>query len=836
VAMDTNAPAVVGATGSPRERLGTDAPALKQAILEHLEYTLAELPGHVDSAWEPYVALALAVRDRMVQRWIRTQDRYYEVDAKRVYYLSLEYLIGRTLGNSLVNLGLADECGRALEELGYSLEELREAEWDAGLGNGGLGRLAACLLDSLATLGYPAYGYGLRYDYGIFHQRIVDGAQFEVADSWLRYGNPWEIPRPSDRFRIQFFGRVDGGSWVDTRDVFATPYDTPVPGYRTENVNTLRLWSARAVREFDLDEFNTGDYIGAIESRARSENICRVLYPNDNFFDGQELRLSQEFFFVSATLQDIIRRYKKRWEMFDRERGLGVFDRFAEKTAIQLNDTHPSLAVPELMRLLIDVEGVDWDEAWGTTTRTFGYTNHTVMPEALERWPIGLVAEMLPRHLEIVYEINDRFLRTVRERFGPDDARARRMSLIEHDGGDRVRMAHLAIVGSHAVNGVAELHTEILKHGVFRDFHELWPERIRNKTNGITPRRWLLKSNLGLSRLISEAVGDGWPAELSQLAGLEPFADDTVFGAAWRAVKRDQKEQLAEIARVQYRHRGLDLRVDPDSLFDVQVKRFHEYKRQLLNVLHVITLYNRIREGTPGPRVPRTVVFGGKAAPGYYTAKLIIRLINGVGDVVNADPAVRELLRVVFLADYRVSLAERIFPASELSEQISTAGTEASGTGNMKFALNGALTIGTLDGANIEIRREVGPENIFIFGLTADEAAEVAAQHDPWRHYRDDEELRRALDMIRDGAFSRGDRDLFAPLVDSLLDGGDRYLLLADYRSYVDCQARVAETYLDPASWTRKSILTTAGMGYFSSDRTIREYAEDVWDVAPVRV
>jgi starch phosphorylase len=816
-----------------RERLGSDAQALGRSILDHLEYTLAELPGHVDSMWEPYVALALAVRDRMVQRWVQTQDRYYEQDAKRVYYLSLEYLIGRTLGNSLVNLELTEECGRALEELGYTLEELREAEWDAGLGNGGLGRLAACFLDSLATLDYPAYGYGLRYDYGIFHQRIVDGAQFEMPDSWLRYGNPWEIARPMDRFRVQFYGRVDEGRWVDTRDLFATPYDTPIPGYRTETVNTLRLWGARALREFDLDEFNSGDYIRAIESRARSENICRVLYPNDNFFDGQALRLSQEYFFVSATLQDIVRRYKKRWQLHDRERGLGVFDRFAEKTAIQLNDTHPALAVPELMRLLVDLEGLTWDAAWELTTQTFGYTNHTVMPEALERWPVSLVSELLPRHLQIVYEINERFLSTVRQRFGADDERSRRMSLIEHGSGDRVRMAHLAIVGSHAVNGVAELHTEILKVDLFRDFHELWPERIANKTNGITPRRWLLKSNPELSSLITEALGDGWPAALSRLAELESHVDDDAFGASWRDVKRRHKERLAEIARVQYERRALDLRVDPESLFDVQVKRIHEYKRQLLNVLHVITLYNRIRDGAPGPLVPRTVIFGGKAAPGYHAAKLIIRLINGVGEVVNGDPAAGGLLKVVFLADYRVSLAEHIFPASELSEQISTAGTEASGTGNMKFALNGALTIGTLDGANVEIRREVGPENIFIFGLTADEVAAVAPQHDPWRIYREDDELRRALDMIRDGAFSRGDRELFAPLVRSLLDDGDRYLLLADYAAYVDCQRRVAETYLDPVAWTRKSILNVAGMGYFSSDRTIREYADEIWHVVP---
>jgi starch phosphorylase len=835
-----DATSVVGRAGTPtRERLGSDAGALKQSILDHLEYTLAELPAHVDSRWEPYVALALTVRDRMVERWIRTQDRYYADDVKRVYYLSLEYLIGRTLGNSLLDLGLTDECEQALEELGYTLEDLREAEWDAGLGNGGLGRLAACFLDSLATLGYPAYGYGLRYDYGIFHQRIVDGAQVEVADSWLKYGNPWEIGRPGDRFRVQFFGRVEAGvddagrpvyRWLETRDVFATPYDTPIPGYRTDTVNTLRLWGARAVREFDLADFNRGDYIGAIESRSESEDICRVLYPNDNFFDGQALRLSQEYFLVSATLQDIIRRYKKRYELHDRERGLGVFDRFAEKTAIQLNDTHPALAIPELMRLLVDVERLGWDEAWETTTRTFAYTNHTVMPEALERWEVALLEELLPRHLEIVYEINHRFLREVRRRGGTDDERARRMSLIDENDDQRVRMAHLAIAGSHAVNGVAELHTEILKTRVFRDFHELWPDRIRNKTNGITPRRWLLKSNPELSALISGAIGDAWMLDLSQLAALASVADDPAFADEWRVIKRRHKEALAEVARVQYERRGLELRIDPDSLFDVQVKRIHEYKRQLLNVLHVITLYNRIRAGTAPPE-PRTVIFGGKAAPGYQMAKLIIRLVTGVGDVVNADAAAADLLKVAFLADYRVSLAERIFPASELSEQISTAGTEASGTGNMKFALNGAVTIGTLDGANIEIRREVGPENIFIFGHTAEEVAAVAPGYDPWHHYHENEELRLALDMIRDGAFSRGDPELFAPIVESLLDGGDRYLLLADFASYLECQSHVAATYPDRAVWTRMSILNTAGMGYFSSDRTIREYAEDIWNV-----
>ncbi len=828
----------------PYDTLGMDADSFRKGILGHLQYTLAELPKHVDSEWEPYVALALAVRDRMIQGWIHTQDTYYERDAKRVYYLSLEYLMGRTLGNSLINMGLLDECAKALHELGYRLEDLREAEWDAGLGNGGLGRLAACFLDSMATLGYPSYGYGLRYDYGIFHQRIVNGVQVEVADGWLRYGHPWEIPRPGDRFRVQFYGRVDTyvnvhgrltNAWVDTKDVLATPYDTPIPGYGGQTVNTLRLWGVRAVREFDLAEFNEGDYIGAVEAQARSENICRVLYPNDNVSAGKELRLAQEYFFVAATLQDIIRRYRKRYRMFDQPHGFLTFDRFAEKVAIQLNDTHPTLAIPELMRVLVDLEELAWDEAWAITTATFGYTNHTVMAEALERWPVSLLGTMLPRHLQIIYEINRRFLDHVRARFGHDDARARRMSIIEEDGERRVRMATLAVVGSHAVNGVAALHTEILTSEVFGDFHAMTPEKFSNKTNGITQRRWLLMSNPDLARIIIDAIGPGWITDLDQLKQLVPLAGDGALAEAWRAAKRDNKRRLAETIRRHYERRGLPVTVDPDSLFDVQVKRIHEYKRQLLNVLHVITLYNRLKDNPHRDQLPRTVVFAGKAAPGYAAAKLIIRLINGVGDVVNADPAVRGRLTVAFLADYRVSLAEQIFPGSELSEQISTAGTEASGTGNMKFALNGALTIGTMDGANIEIREEVGAENIFIFGLTAAEVAALRAHYDPWAYYRGNAELARVLDMIRDDAFSRKEPGLFRPLVDSLLDGGDRFFLLADYASYVTCQERVARVYGDPAVWTRMSILNVANMGKFSSDRTIRQYAEEIWGITPVR-
>src|SRR5262245_40290409 len=850
VLMTEIRPAVAAAIATPREALvddtlGMDAASLKDSILRHLEYTLAELPRHVDSDWEPYQALALAVRDRLVQRWIRTQDAYYEQDPKRVYYLSLEYLMGRTLGNSLIAMGLLGPCTQALAELGYRLEDLREAEWDAGLGNGGLGRLAACFLDSLATLGYPCYGYGLRYDYGIFHQRIVDGAQVEVPDGWLRYGNPWEIARPGDRFRVKFYGRVHAYTnatgrlshdWIETKDVLATPFDTPIPGYATETVNTLRLWGARAVEEFDLQDFNEGDYTWAIEARAQSETICRVLSPNDNVFAGRELRLAQEYFFVSATLQDIIRRYKKRYEIHDRPLGLATFDRFADKVAIQLNDTHPALAIPELMRLLVDVEGLSWDEAWDITTRTFGYTNHTVMPEALERWPVAQLGSMLPRHLEIIYEINARFLGLVRTRLGGSGELARRLSLIDEDGERRVRMAHLAVVGSHAVNGVAKLHSDILKTRVFPEFNQLWPGKFSNKTNGVTQRRWLLKCNPELAEVISGAIGTGWIKDLDRLEALVPMADDARFGEAWRAAKRQRKVELADVIEKQYTRRGRPLRVDPDSLFDVQVKRIHEYKRQILNALHAITLYNRIRDGARGDAVPRTVIFGGKAAPGYYMAKLIIRLVNGIGEVVNRDREVGELLKVVFLADYRVSLAEQIIPAAELSEQISTAGTEASGTSNMKLALNGALTIGTLDGANIEIRDAVGDDNIFIFGLTAEEALAQASTHDPRRYYRDDAELRRALDMIREGAFSPGAPDLFAPIVRSLLDDGDRYLVLADYRAYVDCQGRVARTYRDRAAWTRKSIVNTARMGAFSSDRAIRQYADEIWGINPVRI
>jgi starch phosphorylase len=824
----------------PVPREGMDAGSLRDGILRHLEFTLGELPRHVDSDWEPYLGMALAVRDRMMERWIRTQDAYYEHDAKRVYYLSLEFLMGRTLGNSLINLDLLEPCRQALEDIGYDFERIREAEWDAGLGNGGLGRLAACFLDSLATLEIPSYGYGLRYDYGIFHQRIVQGAQVEVPDGWLRYGNPWEIARTGDHFRVRFGGRVHQYTdatgrlrteWLDTEDVLAVPYDTPVPGYRNQTVNTLRLWSARATEEFDLRYFNEGDYLRAVEDKAESENITKVLYPNDSVSAGRELRLRQEYFFVAATLQDILRRYRKHYLLYDDQHGLRPFDRFAERTAIQLNDTHPALAIGELMRILVDEEGLGWDEAWSLSTAVFGYTNHTVLPEALERWPVALFERLLPRHLQIVYEINRRFLDLVRAR-GGDHARCRRMSIIEEEPEKRVRMAHLAIVGSHSVNGVAALHTEILKKEVFRDFHELWPEKFNNKTNGITPRRWLLQANPRLSELVTEAIGDGWVTDLSELRRLVPFAEDASFRERWRAVKQANKQRLVKIVAEQYGHRGTPLAVDPASMFDCQVKRIHEYKRQLLNVLHAVTLYNRIKYDPKGLHVPRAIVFAGKAAPAYRTAKLIIRLVNAVADVVNRDPDVGDLLKIVFLADYRVSLAEQIFPAAELSQQISTAGTEASGTGNMKFALNGALTIGTLDGANVEIAEEVGADDVFIFGLRAEEVAALRGRYRPRDHYETNPELRRVLDMIAAGAFSPQQPDLFRPLVRSLLDE-DPYLLLADYASYVARQRDVDAAYLDPVRWTRMSIRNVAGMGKFSTDRTISQYAREIWGVAP---
>jgi starch phosphorylase len=810
--------------------LASDGEALLRSLAAHVEYSQAKT-RHTATPFDWYASLALTVRDRLMERWNDTQAAYYEANAKRVYYLSLEFLMGRTLGNALLALGMTDEITRVLNDLGQHLEELREIEPDAGLGNGGLGRLAACFLDSLATLQYPGYGYGIRYDYGIFEQVIRDGQQVERPDRWLRYGNPWEIVRPEYAVTVRLGGRVElqpdarGEArrvWVEDRAVQAIPFDTPIPGYGNDTVNTLRLWSAAAVEEFDLGPFNRGDYVAAVSEQILSETISRVLYPTDHFPSGKELRLEQEYFFVSATLQDVLRRYRV---------GNPGLDAFPDKVAIQLNDTHPAIAIAELMRLFVDGEGLPWETAWDLCVRTFGYTNHTVLPEALETWSVELLSVLLPRHLEIVYEINRRFLDSVAARYPGDVARLARLSIIQDQPIKAVRMAHLAIVGSHSVNGVAGLHSRILRESLFADFFALYPERFNNKTNGVTPRRWLKSCNPRLAELIDSSIGRGWVTDLAQLDRLAApsFVGDPAFRVAWRRVKRENKRELADIVRQQ---QGLVL--DLDSIFDCHVKRLHEYKRQLLNALHILALYHRIKDAPEDVVVPRTFLFAGKAAPGYATAKLIIKLIHSLAGLVNGDLDVAGRLRVVFLSNYGVSLAERIFPGADVSEQISTAGLEASGTGNMKFALNGALTIGTLDGANVEILEEVGPENIFIFGLTAEQVRERrAAGYRPRDHYEADPELRRVLDHVAAGLLP-GEEGLFTPLVRSLLDGGDGYFLLADFAAYAACQHRLAQAFLDEPGWTARSICNTARSGKFSSDRTIRQYAEEIWDVRPV--
>ncbi len=809
--------------------LGLDVAALRRSIVNRLTYSVGkDIHTATDRDW--FHTVAYAVRDRLIERWMETQRSYYRADTKRVYYLSLEFLMGRTLMNSLLNMHFAEEVRQALMEIGLDLEVLRETEYEAGLGNGGLGRLAACFLDAMATLRLPGVGYGIRYEYGMFKQRIEHDTQVEHPDNWLRYGNPWEFPRPEVLYPIHFNGRVvqfrdEAGRlhhhWVDTDQVMAMAYDTPIPGYGTDTVNNLRLWSAKATRDFDLHYFNEGNYIKAVEDKNGSENLSKVLYPDDSTAMGRELRLKQQYFFVSASLQDMLYRFRKTHD---------AFDALPDKVAIQLNDTHPSIAIPELMRLLVDIHGLDWGHAWDITVRTFAYTNHTLMPEALETWPVRLFETVLPRHLEIIYEINRRFLTEVRHRHPGDEELVRRLSLIDEHGGSRVRMAHLAIVGSHKVNGVSAMHTKLTQESIFADFHRFFPDRIVNITNGITPRRWLNQANPRLSALITSRIGAGWLTDLNELRRLVPLANEPAFCDAFRAVKRANKAVLAGLIR---RHLGIE--VTADSLFDVQVKRIHEYKRQLLNVLHVVTRYNRIRAGDAPDGVPRTVIFAGKAAPGYARAKLIIRLINGVADVINHDPAVAGRLKVVFIPNYDVTTAADIIPAAELSEQISTAGTEASGTGNMKLALNGALTIGTLDGANIEIRDAVGSDNIFIFGLTADDARRRReAGYDPWSCYHAETELRQVLDMIATGYFSPGEPERFRPLVDDLLHGGDHYLLLADYADYLACQERVDALYRDSREWTRRAILNVAHMGRFSADRTVQEYAEKIWGVRPI--
>jgi len=809
-----------------------ESAALLHSYTNHLLYSLAK-DQYSATTLDRYMSLALTIRDRLIERWISTQQRYYKKDAKRVYYLSAEFLMGRALSNNLINLGMYDVARDAMKMLNLDLADLLEQEVDAGLGNGGLGRLAACYLDSMATLDIPGYGYGIRYEFGMFDQEIKGGWQVEKPDEWLRLGNPWEISRPEYGVPVRFGGHVEEHAddrghlrvrWTGGEQVVGMPYDTPIAGYGCNTVNTLRLWRARASSDFDLSYFNEGDYEKAVLDKNRSETISKVLYPSDTKVLGKELRLKQQYFFVGCSLHDIVRRHLVAYPSLEN---------FAEKIAIQLNDTHPAIAIPELLRILVDEHAVPWDKAWEVTQASFGYTNHTLLAEALETWPVELFQRLLPRHLTIIYEINRRFLRQVKNRYPFDDARLSRMSVIDDGNGapesKRIRMAYLAVVGSHSVNGVAALHTELLKAHLMHDFYEMFPERFFNVTNGVTPRRWLLAANPLLADAITGRIGDGWITQLEQLEKLTAHAEDPAFRAEVRAIKQRNKEQLARYIETENR-----VQVDRNSLFDVQVKRLHEYKRQLLNLLHVVALYLRAKKNPDLAMVPRTFIFGGKAAPAYATAKLIIKLINSVASVINSDPQVNGKLRVVFLANYRVSLAERIFPASDLSEQISTAGKEASGTGNMKFSLNGALTIGTLDGANIEIRDEVGPDNFFLFGLTAQQVFELQrAGYRPRDYYEQNAELKAVLDLISSGFFEPEHPELFRPLIQSLLDQ-DTYMLLADFQSYVECQERVSKAFQDPEEWTRKAILNIAHMGKFSSDRSIREYAERLWQTRGV--
>jgi starch phosphorylase len=808
---------------------GMESKDIQISFASHLEYSLSK-DQYTATTRDLYLALALSTRDRLIERWIKTQQKYYKADVKRVYYLSAEYLMGRLLINNLINLGMYQETCQAMQELKMDLEELVEQEPDMGLGNGGLGRLAACFLDSMATLELPAVGYGIRYEFGIFDQEIRNLRQVELPENWLRYSDPWEISHPEVIFTVHFYGRVkqvtlpDGrikSEWTDTSDVVGIPYDIPIAGYNNNTVNTLRLWSARASNEFDLKYFQHGDYLKAVEEKNISENISKVLYPNDEFYEGRELRLKQQYFFVSCSIKDIIRRYLVTHDSFEA---------FPDKVAIQLNDTHPALAITELMRLFLDNYGMSWENAWDLTTRTCAYTNHTLLSEALEKWPVSLLGELLPRHLEIVYEINRRFLRDVSIRFMRQPERLSSMSLIEEGTDKRVRMAHLAIVGSHTVNGVAELHSRLLQERELRNFHEMYPGRFTNKTNGITQRRWLLAANPGLAALITRHIGDQWVKDLFELRKIESLAEDLDFHREWREIKLHNKQRLAALA---FKLAGV--RLDPDSLFDVQVKRIHEYKRQLLNILHVIYLWLKLKEENDFQMQPRTFFFGGKAAPAYHTAKMIIQLICHTADMINRDTSTNRILKVVFIPNYRVSTAEIIYPGTDVSEQISTAGYEASGTSNMKFALNGALTVGTLDGANIEIMEEVGPENIFIFGLTTEEVATKRPSYRPYDYYQNIPGVKQAIDLIRGGFFCPDDRELFQPLMDLLMND-DRYLVLADFEAYHRTQMEIDALYRDPEAWTRKSILNVARIGKFSSDRTIQEYNRDIWHAEAVPI
>jgi len=813
------------------DRTGLEVETLRRAMADNLFYIQGKFPG-IARELDYYMALSYTVRDRLLRRWLNTTQTYTNKDVRVVCYFSAEFLIGPQLENNLVNLGLMERVKEAVQESGLNYQDLVEEESEPGLGNGGLGRLAACYLDSLATLQIPAVGYGIRYEFGIFDQQIQDGWQQELSDKWLRHGYPWEIARPLNTCEVKLGGHTENYTddqgrfsvrWIPTRIINGVPYDTPVPGYKNNTANTLRLWKAEAPESFDFEAFNSGDYLGAVTDKVISETISKVLYPNDDVSQGKRLRLEQQYFFVSCSLQDMI-----RFHLHEGDR----VESFAKKFAVQLNDTHPSVAIPELMRLLMDEHGVNWDVAWKITTETFGYTNHTLLPEALERWPVSLFSEILPRHTEIIYEINRRFLEGLSKRFPGDSDLLKRISILDDSGEKYIRMAHLACVGSHSINGVAALHTELLKKDVLHDFFKISPEKFSNKTNGVTPRRFMVVSNPELSGFITKHIGDGWVSHLSELKKLEKFATDKSFHEEWRKIKQRRKEIFAN-----YIHDYCGVTVDPTSIFDVQAKRMHEYKRQHLNVLHIIRMYSMLKKN-PGLDIypPRTFIFAGKAAPGYRMAKLMIKLITSVADVVNNDPDVAAHMKVIFVPDFNVKLAQKIYPAAELSEQISTAGKEASGTGNMKFALNGALTIGTLDGANIEIREEVGEENFFLFGLTASEVAKWKFEgYQPYSHYWSNPVLREVIDLISNGFFSHGDREMFKPLVDSLLTRDD-FMLFADFDSYMECQDRVGAAFKDKESWTRMSILNVARMGKFSSDRAIAEYCKDIWHVDSVPV
>ena len=811
-------------------RTGLDKNSIKRAFLDHLFFLQAKFPS-IATLHDYYLALAYVVRDRLLHRWVSTAATYTSQGSRTVAYFSAEFLMGPHLGNNLVNLGIRETTRVAMKELGLDLDLMLAQEEEPGLGNGGLGRLAACYLDSLATLQLPSLGYGIRYEFGIFHQELRDGRQVELTDKWLRYGNPWEIARPEWTVEVKLGGHTK--TYVDDQGrprvrclpdkvVMGVPYDTPVLGYRCNTANTLRLWRAEAPESFDFAAFNAGDYYRAVERKLVSENLTKVLYPNDEPEQGKQLRLEQQFFFVSCALQDMIRiLFRQRLPLED----------FHKKFAIQLNDTHPAIAVPELMRLLVDEHGMNWEVAWEITERTFAYTNHTLLPEALECWPMPLFARLLPRHLEIIHDINDRFLDKVRIVSLGDNNQLARMSIIGEDGERSVRMAHLACVGSHAINGVAGLHTELLKSRVLKDFYALSPTKFSNKTNGVTPRRWIVLSNPRLAALLDSVLGKGWVKDLERLRELEPLAEEGDFRAHWRDIKRHNKRMLAH-----YLREKTGVSTDPDSLFDVQVKRIHEYKRQHLNVLHIVALYNRIKQNPNLEVPPRTFVFAGKAAPAYHMAKLIIRMINGVASVINRDSALRGRLKVIFLPNFNVSNGQRIYPAADLSEQISTAGKEASGTGNMKFSLNGALTIGTLDGAKFEIRDAVGAENFFLFGCTTEQIDVLAREgRSPMSFVEDNPELQEVIQLLRSGLFSRGDADLYKPLLDSLVDN-DPYFVFADMASYTACQQTVAQAFQDEEKWTRMSVLNTARMGWFSSDRAIREYSADIWNLEPVEV